>query len=105
MIRNKQALRHYGVLEGRVSVLGGKLFRTEVVFPANVPTGIYSMEAFLVRDGKMISAQKIPLYVSKSGIEAEIFNLAHDYPETYGILAILIAVAAGLAANAGALRR
>ena len=105
LIRNKQRLGHYGMLEGRVSVLGGRLFRTEIFFPANVPTGIYNLEAFLVRDGEMISAQKTPLYVSKSGIEAEIFNLAHDFPEVYGILAILIAVAAGLAANAGALRR
>ena len=105
LIRNKQRLGHYGMLEGRVSVLGGRLFRTEIFFPANVPTGIYNLEAFLVRDGEMISAQKTPLYVSKSGIEAEIFNLAHDFPEVYGILAILIAVVAGLAANAGALRR
>ena len=105
LIRSKQNLGHYGMLEGRVSVLGGRLFRTEIFFPANVPTGIYNLEAFLVRDGEMISAQKTPLYVSKSGIEAEIFNLAHDFPEIYGILAILIAVAAGLAANAGALRR
>lgn len=105
LIRNKQKLGHYGVLEGKVSVLGGKLFRTEIFFPANVPTGIYNLEAFLVRDGEMVSAQKTPLYVSKSGIEAEVFNLAHEYPEIYGILAILIAVAAGLAANAGALRR
>jgi uncharacterized protein (TIGR02186 family) len=105
LIRNKQKIGHYGILEGRVSVLGGRLFRTEIFFPANVPTGIYNLEAFLVRDGEMISAQKTPLYVSKSGIEAEIFNLAHNFPEVYGILAILIAVAAGLAANAGALRR
>jgi uncharacterized protein (TIGR02186 family) len=105
LIRNKQKLGHYGMLEGRVSVLGGRLFRTEIFFPANVPTGIYNLEAFLVRDGEMISAQKTPLYVSKSGIEAEIFNLAQNFPEIYGILAILIAVAAGLAANAGALRR
>ena len=105
LIRSKQRLGHYGMLEGRVSVLGGRLFRTEIFFPANVPTGIYNLEAFLVRDGEMISAQKTPLYISKSGIEAEIFNLAHDFPEIYGILAILIAVAAGLAANAGALRR
>ena len=63
------------------------------------------MEAFLVRNGKMVSTQKTPLYISKSGIEAEIFNLAHDYPEIYGLLAILIAVIAGLAANAGILRR
>ena len=105
LIRRKQNLGHYGMLEGRVSVLGGRLFRTEIFFPANVPTGIYNLEAFLVRNGEMISAQKTPLYVSKSGIEAEIFNLAHNFPEIYGILAILIAVAAGLAANAGALRR
>lgn len=105
LIRNKQKLGHYGMLEGRVSILGGRLFRTEIFFPANVPIGIYNLEAFLVRDGEMISAQKTPLYVSKSGIEAEIFNLAHNFPEIYGILAILIAVIAGLAANAGALRR
>ncbi len=105
LIRNKQALGHYGVLEGRVKVIGGKLFRTEVIFPANVPTGAYSMEAFLVRNGKVVSSQKTPLHISKSGIEAEIFNLAQDYPKIYGFLAILIAVAAGLAANAGVLRR
>lgn len=105
LIRNKQRIGHYGVLEGRVKVLGGRLFRTEINFPANVPTGIYSLEAFLVKDGEMVSAQKTPLYVSKSGVEAEVFSLAHKFPEIYGILAILIAVAAGLAANAGALRR
>ena len=105
LIRNKQKLGHYGELEGRVSVLGGRLFRTEIFFPANVPTGIYTLEAFLVRDGEMVSAQKTPLYVSKSGIEAEVFNLAHQYPEIYGVIAIIVAVAAGLAANAGALRR
>ena len=105
LIRNKQRLGHYGVLVGNVTVLGGRLFRTEIFFPANVPTGIYNLDAFLVRDGEMVSAQKTPLYVSKSGLEAEIFGLAHNYPEIYGILAILIAVAAGLAANAGFLRR
>ena len=105
LIRNKQKLGHYGELEGRVSVLGGRLFRTEIFFPANVPTGIYTLEAFLVRNGEMVSAQKTPLYISKSGIEAEVFNLAHRYPEIYGIIAIIVAVAAGLAANAGALRR
>ena len=105
LIRNKQRLGHYGALEGRISVLGGKLFRGEVFFPANVPTGIYTVESYLVRDGRVVSAQKTPLYVSKSGIEADIFRLAHSYPEIYGILAILIAVAAGLAANAAFLRR
>lgn len=105
LIRSKQRLGHYGTLEGNVTVLGGRLFRTEIFFPANVPTGVYILEAFLVRDGEMVSAQKTPLYVSKSGLEAEVYSLAHQYPELYGLLAIAIAVAAGLAANAGLLRR
>lgn len=105
LIRNKQRLGHYGALEGRIAVLGGRLFRGEVFFPANVPTGIYTVETFLVRDGRVVSAQKTPLYVSKSGVEADVFRLAHSFPEVYGILAIIIAVLAGLAANAAFLRR
>lgn len=105
LIRNKQRLGHYGALEGHVSVLGGKLFRGEVFFPANVPTGIYTVETFLVRGGRVVSAQRTPLYVSKSGIEADIFRLAHSFPEVYGVMAIIIAVAAGLAANAAFMRR
>ena len=97
--------RTYGELEGRVSVLGGRLFRSENFFPANVPTGIYTLEAFLVWDGEMVSAHKTSLYVSKSGIEAEVLNLVHRYPEIYGVTAIMVAIAAGLAAYAGALRR
>ena len=105
LIRNKQKLGHYDELEGQVNILGGKLFRTEIFFPANVPTGNYTLQAFLIRDGEIVSKQNTPLYVSKSGIEAEVYNLAHKFPAAYGIIAILIAVVAGLAANAGALRR
>ena len=51
LVRSKQRLGHYGLLEGNVGVIGGRLFRTEVIFPANVPTGIYTAEVLLLRDG------------------------------------------------------
>ena len=105
LIRNKQKLGHYGRVEGRVELLSGRLFRTDIFFPANLPTGIYTLEAYLIRDGKILSSQNTPLSVSKSGIEAEIYNFAHHYPKLYGVIAIIIAVTAGLVANAGALRR
>ncbi len=100
LIRNKQRLGHYGISEGKVTMLGGRLFRAEVFFPANVPTGIYTVEVLLVRDGEVVSAQKTPLYISKSGLEAEVYRLAHAYPALYGAAAIVIAIAAGLLANA-----
>jgi hypothetical protein len=54
----------------------------------------------MVRDGEVISAQSTPLYVSKIGVLAEIFGFAHNYAALYGILAIVLAVLAGLGANA-----
>jgi len=83
-----------------VKMLSSRLFRTDVMFPTNVPTGTYTVEVLLVQDGAVISAQSTPLYVSKIGVLAEVFSFAHDYAAFYGIFAIVFAVLAGLGANA-----
>lgn len=100
LVRRKQELGHYGIGAGSVKMLSARLFRSDVLFPTNVPTGTYTVEVLLVRDGAVISAQSTPLYVSKIGVLAEIFAFAYDYAALYGILAILFAVLAGLGANA-----
>lgn len=100
LIRRKQELGHYGRSIGTVNMLSARLFRTDVVFPTNVPTGVYTVEVFLVRDGAVVSAQTTPLYISKIGILAEIFRFANVYAALYGVVAILFAILAGLGANA-----
>lgn len=100
LIRRKRDLGHYSTEAGTVSMLSARLFRAEVVFPTNVPTGTYTVEVFLVVDGDVVSAQTTPLYISKIGILAEIFHLANVYAALYGLAAILFAVLAGLGANA-----
>jgi uncharacterized protein (TIGR02186 family) len=100
LIRRKQAVGHYGVEVGVVKMLSQRLFRTDVSFPTNVPVGNYTVEIFLIQDGKVVSAQTTPLYISKTGVLAEIFFFAHDYAAIYGVLAIIFAVLAGLGANA-----
>jgi uncharacterized protein (TIGR02186 family) len=100
LIRNMQRIGRYGVLEGKVTVISGQLFRADLYLPANLPTGFYSIEVLLVKDGDVKSIQSTPLLVTKSGIGAEVFDLAYSYPALYGILAIVIAVLAGLGANA-----
>lgn len=80
---------------GIVRFLGNQLFRVDLHFPANVPTGTYSVQVFLVRDGKIASAQTTPLFVSKVGAGAFIFRAAQNQPALYGLAAILIALLAG----------
>lgn len=99
LIRNKHAEELYTLDPGSIEMRGQRLFRTSVVFPANVPIGTYLVETFLVRNGNVESAQTTPLFVSKLGAGAEIFRMANSYPAVYGVIAIIIAVVAGLGAN------
>jgi uncharacterized protein (TIGR02186 family) len=100
LIRNKQEEGLYGKALGQVAFLGERLFRTNVYFPANVPTGAYTVSVFLIRDGDVVSAQTTPLAVSKVGFSAEIFEFAMRQSTFYGISAIIFAVAAGWLAGA-----
>ena len=99
MVRNKEAQKLYEPEVGRVSFLGQRLFRTRILFPANVPTGNYSVEVLLIRGGQVVAAQTTPMFVSKVGFGADIYDFAHDWAAVYGLLAILLAVSAGWAAG------
>ncbi len=99
LIRNKQRLGHYAREVSQVIFLGENLFRTQVEFPANVPTGTYQIEVYLLREGRVISAQTTPLIVGKIGLEAEVYDFAHNYAAYYGLIAILVALVAGWLAH------
>ena len=84
---------------GSVNFLGERLFRSTIVFPANVPTGRYTVEVFLVRNGEVVSAQTTPLEVSKIGVDAQLFDFADRNAAIYGLVAVALAVVAGWAAS------
>ncbi len=98
LIRSKQLQGLFAIDIDKVAFLGGRLFRTRLNFPANVPTGDYQVEVILLRDGQEVSAQQRTLFVSKAGIGAAVFSFAHQQPALYGILAVVAALLAGLAA-------
>jgi uncharacterized protein (TIGR02186 family) len=99
LIRNQQRQGLYQAEIGRVGFLGDSLFRTRLVLPANVPTGVYQVVVSLLVDGQEVSAQTTPLVVSKVGAEAEIFDFAHQQSAWYGVIAILVALMAGWLAH------
>ncbi len=95
LVRNKELDRLYGKEIRPVSFLGPRLFRTKIFFPANVPTGVYKVEVYLLRKGAVVGAQTTPLVVSKAGIGAEVYEFAHRNSALYGIMAVAIALLAG----------
>lgn len=99
LIRNMQRRGLYTSEVQPVRFRGPQLFRSEVRFPANVPTGLYQVEVYLLREGRIIHAQTIPLTVSKIGLEAEIFDFAYDHSALYGLIAILVALVSGWLAH------
>ena len=84
---------------GRVDFLGERLFRTTITFPANVPTGTYLVEVFLVRDKDVVSGQTTPLVVSKVGVDAAVSEFSDRQPGFYGAIAVLTAMVAGWLAS------
>ncbi|WP_119679766.1 TIGR02186 family protein [Indioceanicola profundi] len=95
LIRNKQKLSLYSTEAQEITFLGQRLFDVRIHIPANVPTGIYTTTVFLIREGEVVSAQTIPLSVSKIGFSANVFEFAQRLPVLYAIVGILLAVAAG----------
>jgi len=95
LIRLKTLDGLYAYRPDGIRTLANRLFRAELRFPANVPTGTYMVSVYLVRDGQVVSAEITPLVISKVGIGADIFQFAQEHSAWYGISAIVIAVVAG----------
>jgi len=83
-----------------VTFLGEHLFRANMFFPANVPTGTYAVEVDLLSDGNVVSAQTTTLVVSRIGFSNGVYVVARRHAAFYGIGALLFAVFAGWAAGA-----
>jgi uncharacterized protein (TIGR02186 family) len=99
VLRIKQSTNLFGREPAKVSVQNEPLFKTKVHFPANVPTGSYDIRVLLIRDGEIASAQTVPLQVSKSGVDALVYEFAYRQSAAYGLLAIIGALLAGWIAH------
>ena len=81
--------------------LSPSLFRATVWLPPNVPIGEHKVTAYLFRDGKLLTQNTQSKFnIEKVGFERWIYNLAHHYSLVYGLMAVLIAIFTGWAANA-----
>lgn len=76
------------------------LFRATVDLPANLIEGAYITRMYLLRNGEVVHQYRTAIFVQKDGLERFLYQLAHDQPLLYGLLAIALALIAGWGAQA-----
>jgi uncharacterized protein (TIGR02186 family) len=100
LVRLKSSSKLYQEQPFAVGFISKSLFRGTLSLPSNVPTGNFSVQIFLFRQGEFLSRHETQILIDKAGFERFIYDLAYEQPLVYGIAAVLIAIAAGLAASA-----
>jgi uncharacterized protein (TIGR02186 family) len=90
---------------GRVTFIDDRLFSVNISLPSSVPTGTFKIDVLLVRDGDIVDAQPLNLFVSKIGFGADIYDFAHRHSYAYGAIAVLVALMAGWIAHLAFRRR
>lgn len=97
LIRMKQQAGLYPEALGVVTTLENRLFRAELDLPATVPVGSYTVEVYFVQQGEVVGAEITPLFVSKTGFSADVYDFAMYNAAKYALASILFAVFAGWA--------
>jgi uncharacterized protein (TIGR02186 family) len=95
VVRERMRAHVYAVAPRSVEFLSPSLFRVHVPVPADAPRGQYTAEVYLFQNGEVVSAQSTPLFVDQTGIERQLFDLAHDRPLGYGVATVLMAILLG----------
>ena len=86
---------------GGVALDQQTLFRTQVDMPADLVEGFYDTRIFLLRDKAVVDHYETQIDVRKVGLERWLYTLSRDRPLAYGLMSLVIAIAAGWLASAG----
>jgi uncharacterized protein (TIGR02186 family) len=73
----------------------GDMFRANLHIPANVPTGVYTVDTYLIEDGKALRRDRAQIFVAKAGNSARIVDFANNRPILYAVFAIFAACTLG----------
>lgn len=96
LIRNWQKSGNLPLGPKKVKALDDNFFRADFDLPANIPTGAYTVEAFLFEGGKLVDKQQRLLDVHQAGFSASISYYARHNEFLYALAGFLMAVSVGL---------
>ena len=98
LLKIKERANLYNIVEdpARLEMAEGKLFKHYFRFPAAATAGRYQVESFCFLKGKLVGYGKDIIQIKKVGLENWLTETSQNSPVFFGILAVLIAAAAGL---------
>jgi len=97
-IREREGL--YQIAEGGVALDQQTLFRTSIELPSNLVEGTYQTRIFLLRNRTVVDMLTTGIPVRKVGMERWLYTTATTQPVLYGLMSLVIAIAAGWGASA-----
>jgi uncharacterized protein (TIGR02186 family) len=100
LLRLRAAEGRYEAPGRGVQLVEDTLFRTDIRLPPDLTEGDYRVRMFLLRGGRVVDRTEAMIPVRKAGIERAIFTLSQSQPLLYGLLSVVLAVAAGWGASA-----
>lgn len=100
VIRLKKKDGLYVSEEYSVAFIGRSLFRATISLPANVPVGPFVTRVYLFRNQQLLSQYNVRLVLGREGLERVMHEFALKRPLAYGVMTVVLAMLAGLAASA-----
>ena len=98
-IKLKEKSGSYKILNNIVmkkDLYGNNILNTTIDIPSTMPSGKYRVIIYSFKDKYLVDKSVLNFSVKKVGLPNLITNLSKDSPALYGILAILIAMTAGI---------
>jgi uncharacterized protein (TIGR02186 family) len=99
VVRLKQKQGLYVQEQYSVAFIGKSLFRATIELPANITVGPFETRVYLFREERLLSQFTVRLNFEREGLERHLHGFAFSYPLFYGLMTVVIAVAAGLLAS------
>jgi len=97
-LKHKSGL--YGAVDNAIEfgpTRGGvKSFKATLPLPAALPQGTFDIEVYAIRDGQVAASVVRPIEAKEVGMPAWIAKLAFQHGTLYGVLAVIVAIFAGL---------
>ena len=98
LLKIKERANLYNIVEdpARLEISEGKLFKHYFRFPPAATEGRYQVESFCFLKGELVGYGKDIIEIKKVGLENWLTQTSRNQPVFFGIMAVVIAVGAGL---------
>lgn len=98
LLKIKEQANLYNIVEDpqRLEIAEGKLFKHYFRFPPAATEGKYKVESFSFKNGELVGYGKDVIEIKKVGLENWLTQTSQNKPVFFGIMAVIIAVGAGL---------